>query len=133
MVEVVPHQITSVVYDVDNSSNTQIVFSWDEVTGLQTGGSPIIEYQVDFDQGTSTWTTSSTSTSTITFDGLTGGMTYSVRVAAVNKYGPSELSDTLSVIAAQEPDTPDAPTTETVGLYVKIEWSEPEDNNAAIT
>ena len=60
-------------------------------------------------------------------------MTYSVRVAAVNKYGPSELSDTLSVIAAQEPDTPDAPTTETVGLYVKIEWSEPEDNNAAIT
>jgi hypothetical protein len=54
-------------------------------------------------------------------------------VAAVNKYGPGLYSETLTVVAAQAPDQPDAPQTETFGFYVKLTWTAPTENNAPIT
>ena len=96
---------------------------WDEVTGEQTGGASILEYTVEFDLGIGSWSTYSTTDTTISFDSLTGGVTYSIKVAAVNKYGTGEFTETLSIVAAQEPDQPDPPITETVGLYVKVQWT----------
>ena len=95
MVETVPHKVTAVSYDVENSSNTEIIVNWDAVTGLATGGSPILEYTVEFDQGTGAWISSTTTDTTATFITLTGGVTYSFKVAAANKYGTGDSSDTL--------------------------------------
>ena len=75
-------------------------------------------------------TTASTSTSAAT--GLTGGTTYQFRITATNAYGTGSVSSILSVVAAQAPDTPSAPTTSISGIYVKIAWTAPTNNNAAI-
>ena len=49
LIEVEPHRIASVFYDVANSSNSQIILQWLAPTGFATGGSPITGYTVQFD------------------------------------------------------------------------------------
>jgi hypothetical protein len=63
---------------------------------------------------------------------LTGGTTYKFKLAAVNKYDTGALSSELEIMAAQEPDTPNAPTTTQESIYIKIEWAAPFDNYEAI-
>lgn len=46
VIEVVPHKMTSVYFDVPNSTDTKIILQWDATTGVSTGGSPIIGYTV---------------------------------------------------------------------------------------
>ena len=80
--------------------------TWSEPTGDSTGGSPVIGYTVQFDQGTGNFIPSAVALglNQKTFTGLTGGSQYSFKVAAINKYGTGEYSDVLVVIAAQEPN-----------------------------
>jgi hypothetical protein len=38
--------MTSIYFDVQNSTNNKIILQWDASTGVNTGGSPIIGYTV---------------------------------------------------------------------------------------
>lgn len=60
------------------------------------------------------------------------GVTYRFKVAARNWYGYSSLSDPVSILAAEEPQKPAAPTTTLVGPNVVINWSEPLDGGSEI-
>ena len=89
VIEFKPHKIEIVSYDVLNSSNSQVIMLWEELTGVSTGGSEILGYTVQFDQGTGNFIPSAVAVGLAqkTFSGLTGGEQYLFKVAAVNKYG----------------------------------------------
>ena len=96
------------------STNTQIVLSWTAlVAGTSTGGSSvsITNYELYWDQGTNTFVTlTTTPLLTYTATGLTGGTTYQFKVRAINIFGNGAFSSILSVVAAQAPAQPSAPT-----------------------
>ena len=87
---------------ISDSSNTQITILWTPLTtSTQAGGSTITDYNIYWDQGSSTWTSISYSTlgSTV-FTSLTAGTTYQFYVTAFNKYGESVPSPITFIIAA---------------------------------
>lgn len=57
--------------------------------------------------------------------GLTAGIVYSLRVQARNLVGYSDYSAFANILAAEEPDAPEAPTTTISGSNVIIDWNEP--------
>lgn len=90
-------------------SSTSISIAWTFDSALN-GGTPIIDYQVYWDNGvvgTTLLAASSTgSWQTFTTTAVTAGTTYSFWVAAVNYIGLGTPSSKLSVLAASFPDTP---------------------------
>jgi hypothetical protein len=121
-----------------SSSTTQITISWTAPSGdSETGASSILSYYVDGaeDGATPSWTRLgevTVGTEQYTATGLTGGVTYVYRVAAVNLHGAGVASSTLSALAAQVPDQPAAPTTTQVATGISVAWVEPEDNHLTI-
>lgn len=69
----------------------------------------------------------------VTTSSLTGGTTYKFRVRAHNIHGFGAWSNEASEIASGYPATPDAVSVHIVNLEVKITWTAPNDNFAAIT
>ena len=61
------------------------------------------------------------------------GTTYRFKVAARNSVGYSELSESVSVLAAEVPSQPAAPTTTLVGANVYIDWTAPSNGGSPIT
>jgi hypothetical protein len=81
--------------------------------GISTGGSPILDYRISYDQASGSYvvlqsgvTTKSYTTSVL----LTPGQTYKFKVEARNQVGYSQLSQSVSILCAQPPDQPGAPT-----------------------
>lgn len=101
------------------------------------GGSAVLDYQIDWDNGSGTWTTAVTGITGLTYTktGVTAGTTYQFKIAARNAVGLSTLSSALSVLAASVPATPAAPTTVVDGgsTNVVISWSLPSNGGSAIT
>jgi hypothetical protein len=64
---------------------------------------------------------------------LTPGITYTFKVQSKNSFGTSAYSSTKSVLAAQLPDTPIAPTTSISGSHVLIAWALPFTGGSVIT
>lgn len=64
---------------------------------------------------------------------LTPGTTYTFKVQAKNSFGTSSYSEAKSILAAQQPDTPLAPTSSIEGSSVKFEWQEPFTGGSQIT
>jgi hypothetical protein len=62
---------------------------------ISDGGSPIIDYQYTFDNG-STYISAGTTQSPITISGLTNGTSYTVRIRAVNSVGASSISNEVT-------------------------------------
>jgi len=65
--------------------------------------------------------------------GLSQGTTYAFKVEARNSFGYSVPSSALSVLAAQIPSTPAAPTTSFDGTNVIVTWTAPNNGGSAIT
>lgn len=65
--------------------------------------------------------------------GLVTGSTYRFKVLARNLFGESVYSTEVSILAAQIPDQPDAPTTRVDGSSVFVKWEAPNDQGSAIT
>jgi hypothetical protein len=133
--ETLPTQLAAPTFDVSGSSATQITLNWASVSGTAAGGVnvAVAGYVLEWDAGAATWSTHQTPTGTSAVStGLAGGVTYQYRVAAENKYGVGPYSDVLSVVAAQAPAAPDAPTTTLETSYIKIAWTAPFANYAAI-
>ena len=64
---------------------------------------------------------------------LTSGQTYKFMIQARNSVGLSDTSVELSILAAQVPDQPSAPTTQINGQSVDISWLAPFDGSSTIT
>ena len=113
--------------------SNQIGITWQ--AGAANGGTPVIDYRINFDQGTDVFSidVAGITATSYTKTGLTAGMTYKFKVEARNAFGYSDLSAAVTVLAAQEPATPSAPTTAVVGLYVRISWTAPSTNGSPIT
>ena len=134
--ESLPEQMAAPALVIATSDLTQIVLTWQAVTGAAAGGASVSVsgYVLEWDAGGSAWATYLTTASTgATSAGLTGGTLYSYRVAATNKLGTGPFSPALAVVAAQAPATPAAPVTSLETIYVEISWSAPADNFDTIT
>jgi hypothetical protein len=134
-IETLPNQLSAPVADISASSNTEIALSWTGVSGTAAGGVnvAVLGYVLEWDAGANTWAThQSVAGTTAVSSGLTGGYTYQYRVAAQNKYGVGPYSDHLSIVAAQPPAAPGAPTSTLETSYIKIAWVAPFANHAAI-
>lgn len=118
---------------------TTIDLTWDALTtNAQTGGLTILSYILEYDQGTSTWTTlqgdpTDSTLTTYSLTGLTAGTAYAFRVTAQNDIGNGPTSSEVSITPMAVPDTPSAPTVTLDEPYAKISWSAPTDNGSTIT
>jgi hypothetical protein len=65
--------------------------------------------------------------------GLTLGSTYNFKVQSRNTFGYSDFSTVLTVLAAQVPSQPAAPSTTFLTNTVQISWSPPATGGSAIT
>ena len=64
---------------------------------------------------------------------LTSGQSYKFKVQARNSVGYSEFSNEITVLAAQIPNTPNAPTTTFLTTSVQIEWTTPVFSGSPVT
>ena len=64
---------------------------------------------------------------------LTKGSTYQFKVEARNMYGFSVSSNTVSILAAQVPDQPTAPTTTWIPDNIIVTWYIPDSGGSPIT
>ncbi len=141
-IETVPTGSTTVSFDLTQTTNTETVVEWTEITGSNRGGSSVSidYYELQWNQGSSTNGTweKLTDTTDLTYSvtGLSGGYVYRFRVRGHNKYGAGAWSSDAGtgVLTAQAPDAPAAPTVEYVTSQVRIKWTYPtSDNNRPVT
>lgn len=87
------------------NTNTQVIqFTW--IEGLSNGGSPVIDYQIWYDQSIGNIVSLATGVTTLSYTTnftLTPGATYSFYVQARNLVGYSQFSVVLQVLAASVP------------------------------
>jgi hypothetical protein len=93
------------------------------------GGTPIVDYTVQSDQGLDTFTTiaSGITVKSHTATGLTFGVTYKFRVSARNAFGDSNWSTEFIILCATKPLKPLGPTTTAVNANVLVSWVAPDD------
>lgn len=140
-----PEQVVNLQYTITASTNERIHLTWDEPVDFAAGGQDVVitsytvEALADPADPAATYATlhaadAAPTTNEFTAEGLTGGTAYRFRVTATNVYGDGVASETLDVVAAQPPPTPDAPVLTYEGTYVKVAWQPPADgeNHAAI-
>lgn len=131
LVETEPGAVSSFSFDPYTSSNSQIVFTWSPP--INNGGSTVLGYTIDFSDGTVVKFDNGALDNTYTVTGLTGGQTYTASIAAYNKYGTGLQSTTLSVVAAEQPNSVVTGSVSIVGSYAVVTWVAPFDNYSPIT
>ena len=91
----------------------------------------IIDYTIDWDQGTGTYVQLQTGVTTTSFTktALSAGTTYKFKVSARNSIGTGATSTEFTIVAATIPSTLAAPTTSYDGATdtVTIDWTTPTD------
>jgi hypothetical protein len=122
---------------------TQIDVYWDSITTPQDGGSPVLSYHLQYDNGTAatTWydvvglAPDSLATSILVSSQLVSGTVYGFRVRARNIFGWGPYSLVTSIKAAREPGTPLAPVTsiDAAAGALAIDWTAPDARGDAIT
>ena len=91
------------------TTDTVVRFTW--LDGISDGGTPVIDFAVYYDEGTATDSFvlldgAVTDRFYVTLVTLTPGTTYTFKVTARNTVGTSLDSETVSILAAKEPDAP---------------------------
>ena len=117
---------------VSERTASSITFTWK--LGDDNGGSPVYDYRVRYDQGTSNYIVLAQNLldRTYTATGLTAGTTYSFKVESQNADGYSPLSAEVSILCATYPETPAQPSTTVVNNQVIFNWDAPVDNGLEI-
>ena len=100
------------------------------------GGSAESDYRIWTDLATgSTFTILATGVTSLsyTITSLSQGLTYQLKVEARNAYGFSVYSNSVSILTAQVPSQPVAPTTTWSPDNVIVDWTAPDDGGSPIT
>jgi hypothetical protein len=94
----------------------------------------VIDYSVLYDNAGSTYTVLAANVQNLfyTATNVTPGKTYKFKVQARNLFGMSLDSNKVSILAAEKPAKPAAPTTVISGSNVMIDWVAPNDNGSPI-
>ena len=115
--------------------NGAITLSWEPPN--RNGGAPITGYRVDVSTDQETWTEVASSVSGTTYapTGLTDGIRYAYRVAAINSFGRGRWSDTATAITrVAAPGAPINLVLTPFGAFNNVVWKAPvSDGGAAIT
>ena len=129
----IPDSPINVANVPSSTTATQIGLVWAD--GLENGGSDIIDYRVQYDQGTSNFINLESNILTRNYDAksLQVGVTYRFRIQARSIFGYSLSSQVVSILAAQIPDQPVAPITIFNRDFVKIDWLAPFAQGSPIT
>jgi hypothetical protein len=125
-----PHSLIEVFED---RTASDVGLSWQP--GFD-GGTPVISYDIQFDQGTGNFVTVATENVDAHWvqSGLTIGTLYKFRVKANNAFGKSiEWSEELVLLCAAPPLAPSEPFTQAVASTIKISWSEPDNQGSPVT
>jgi hypothetical protein len=142
LVEVPPHEMAPVLRGA-LTTTAQVQVAWQALTGAATGGANVDSYLLEWDAGSAGagWDSlqggpaapdySLATTHTVSA-GIVPGASYRFRVSAHNAQGWGPASAETTVVAATSPGTPDAPVTSVENIYVKIAWTPPASNSAAI-
>jgi len=123
-------------YDLENvpaiTAKHQVGLQWESLS--ESGGAPVLDFRVNYAAGADDYLVleSGITTKSYTATGLSAGVTYHFKVEARNEYGYSDFSNEVSILAAQTPVQPNAPTTTVNGPVVDIDWTEPYDNGSPI-
>jgi hypothetical protein len=122
---------------------TQIDVYWSPLTTPEDGGSAVLSYHLQYDNGTfaTTWldvvglAPDSVATSIIVSSEIVSGTVYGFRVRARNIFGWGPYSAVTEIKAAREPGIPAAPVTsiDPVAGGVAIEWTAPDARGDTIT
>ena len=118
---------------VGTPADRQVSLTW---TAPPNGGSAITGYRVEYrSSGGSTWTPGGTSTTTsATVTGLTNGVSYVFRVAAVNEAGTGAAGESGPVIPRTTPGSPTGITGTAGNEKVELTWRAPAtDGSSPIT
>ncbi|CDW74138.1 pa14 multi-domain protein [Stylonychia lemnae] len=136
-IEIKPTQMEAPTFALSSSSNNNLQVQWITLQGVQKGGSvvAIISYDLFFyNTITSDWDKIYSGTgSSYNHQLLSGGVTYQYKVRATNKYGNGPDSSTSSGFTAQPPSIPTTPEVTIEGIFIKIKWYAPNNNNLPIT
>ena len=119
-------------------SNTTVNVSWSRVSSsYATISDYIVEYSVNSSATWSVWNDGVSTATTASLTNMTAGVPVSVRIKAVNSYGTSPASATVTVTpraAATAPTEPLNVTATTGDTRVAVRWSSPSsDGGSAIT
>lgn len=121
------------------TSDSQVQVDWiaATATGLETGNSAILSYQLYWDNGNSALTTfvllEDALVTTKTIVGVTEGSEYRFKVRAVNIYGAGADSAVATIRASDVPSPMAAVVTTRSGLNLTAAWTEPANNGAPVT
>jgi len=123
-----------------SSNNTSINISWTPLSSTyETGASPIINYKVRTNQGSTIniWqdyiTIDATLPNRYIITGLIPGETYTVRIVAANIFGYGPESQDFIVIAGEQPSKPAIVSTYNDYTNIRLEWTAPFNNYLPIT
>ena len=130
----VPSASTALTRDEINTSSSQVVFTW--VAPTSTGGAPILDYTIQWDQGTNTYLVAATGIASLTYTktGVFAGTAYKFKIQARNAAGLGTESVEFSIIAASTPGLPialirdEVNTTET---SVAFTWTAPTSSGGS--
>jgi hypothetical protein len=97
---------TALTRDEFNTSSSQVVFIW--IAPSNNGGAPILDYTIQWDQGTNTYVQAATGITVLTYTkiGVSAGIAYKFKVQARNAAGLGTESAEFSIIAASIPGLP---------------------------
>ena len=103
-------------------------------TAGATNGATITNYEYSTDSGTN-WTvrTPSNSTSPLVITGLTNGVTYPIRLRAVNVVGSGTASSVVSATPRTVPDQVGTVTPTPGSTSISLTWSAPYNGGSSIT
>lgn len=101
-------------------------------------GSPVTGYEIEASTGVDTWLTEpgalGAGTTSHTLSGLTNGITYLLRVRAVNAAGSGAWSEIVAVTPVDHPSAPDAVAAAAGVASLTVSWRRPaSDGGSALT
>jgi len=141
-VQTAPEQVVSLVAG-PATTESQVELVWEAlVTAAETGGSPILSYNAQWDQGNAGpfenlvgYLSDFAATGFTVTSGISPGAEYRFRVRAKNMWGWGEYSSVLTAAPSAAPEQmgPVVTALEPTTGAVALSWTPPADNAAPIT
>lgn len=126
----------------EDTTELQVHVVWvTQTTDVQTGGTPILSYNLQWDEGTGNdvWVdlvgfpTDYLQTSYTVTEGVSKGIDYRFRLRSKNLYGFGAYSTIAVIRSSDVPDKPVEPSTAIDGTDVVITWTAPYENSEVLT